>query len=118
MGDFLTAVKYKLPIKVIVFNNGKLGLIKMEQEAEGYPESETDLCNPDYAALAKAMGAQGFAAAKPDELQAVLTEALAVEGPVVVDVKVNPNEITWPPKINPAQAIGFGMAKIHELLGI
>ena len=56
MGELLTAVKYKLPIKVIIFNNGKLGLIQMEQEAEGLPEAETDLQNPDYVALANAMG--------------------------------------------------------------
>lgn len=117
MGDFLTAVKYKLPIKVIVFNNGKLGLIKMEQAAEGYPESETDLHNPDYAALAQAMGGKGFRAEKPEGLRDVLVEAFATDGPVIVDVPINPNEITWPPKIEASQAIGFGLAKLRELLG-
>lgn len=116
MGDFLTAVKYALPIKVIVYNNGKLGLIKMEQEAEGLPECETRLQNPDYAALAEAMGGTGFKIRRPQEISAVLHRALATEGPVIVDAAVNPDEITWPPKIEPAQAIGFGLAKLKELL--
>lgn len=116
MGDFLTAVKYSLPIKVVVFNNGKLGLIKMEQEVEGYPEHETDLQNPDYAALADAMGGTGFSVKSPGELADVLGRALAQEGPVIVDVPVNPNELVMPPKIKASQAIGYGLAKIRELL--
>lgn len=116
MGDFLTAVKYRLPIKVVVFNNGKLGLIKMEQEVEGYPEHETDLCNPDYAALAVAMGGKGFKVNSNDELESVLGEALKTDGPVIVDVPVNPDELVLPPKIKLSQAVGFGLAKIRELL--
>lgn len=115
MGDFLTAVKYRLPIKVVVFNNGKLGLIKMEQEAEGLPECETTLQNPDYVALAAAMGAQGFRITKPEEIDDVLTRAFAADGPVIVDARINPDEITWPPKIELSQAVGFGLAKVKEL---
>ena len=116
MGDFLTAVKYKLPIKVVVFNNGKLGLIKMEQEVEGYPEHETDLQNPDYAALAVAMGGKGFKVEHGGDLESVLKEALSTPGPVIVDVPVNPSELVLPPSIKMSQAIGFGLAKIRELL--
>lgn len=118
MGDLLTAVKYALPIRVVIFNNHKLGLIKMEQEVEGYPESETDLCNPDYAALAKAMGAAGFSVSEPAELEATIAEALSVDGPSLVDVQVNPNELTMPPKIHASQALGFGLAKLRELINI
>ena len=116
MGDFLTAVKYKLPIKVVVFNNGKLGLIKMEQESEGYPEHETDLQNPNYAALANAMGGHGFKVNGPAELRSVLQEALKTDGPCLVDVPINPDELTLPPKITLSQAFGFGLAKFRELL--
>lgn len=116
MGDLLTAVKYQLPIKVFVMNNGKLGLIKMEQEAEGYPESETDLQNPDYAQLAEAMGARGLQVARPGDVEAAVGEALGHDGPTLVDVRVNGDEITWPPKIEMGQAIGFGLAKFRELL--
>lgn len=115
MGDFLTAVKYALPIKVIIFNNGKLGLIKMEQEAEGFPECETGLENPDYVALAKAMGGQGFRVERAADLEDLLRQALATKGPVIVDAVINPDEISWPPKIELSQAAGFGIAKIKEL---
>lgn len=115
MGDFLTAVKYELPIKVIVFNNGKLGLIKMEQEAEGLPECETDLQNPDYVRLAQAMGGQGFRIDRPEKIKPVIQAAFATPGPVIIDAVINPNEITWPPKIEFSQAVGFGLAKVKEL---
>ncbi len=116
MGDFLTAVKYKLPVKVVVFNNGKLGLIKMEQESEGYPEHETGLQNPDFAALANAMGGMGYRVNGPSELKPVLKEALSVDGPCLVDVPISPDELTLPPKITLSQAFGFGLAKFRELL--
>lgn len=114
MGDFLTAVKYKLPINVVIFNNHKLGLIKMEQEVEGYPESETDLQNPDYAALAESFGAQGYTVSRPNELEDKLKAALNNSGPTLVDVHVNPDELTIPPKINAEQAYGYGLSKIRE----
>jgi len=114
MGDFLTAVKYQLPINVVIFNNHKLGLIKMEQEVEGYPESETDLQNPDYAALAESFGAQGYTVTQPGELEEKLKTALNHSGPTIVDVHVNPDELTIPPKINADQAYGYGLSKIRE----
>ena len=118
MGDLLTAVKYQLPIRVVVFDNHKLGLIKMEQEVEGYPETETDLKNPNYAALAKAMGAEGFHVREPGQLREVLGEALAADGPALVDVEIDPDELTMPPKVDVSQAFGFGLAKFRELVNI
>lgn len=116
MGDFLTAVRYELPIKIVIFNNRKIGLIKAEQEVDGYPEQNTDLHNPDYAALAEAMGGRGFTATEPVTLEDTLREALDWEGPAIVDALVNPDEITWPPKIKVEQAVGFGLAKVKELV--
>ena len=116
MGDLLTLVKYKLPVKVVVFNNGKLGLIKMEQEVEGYPEHETGLHNPDYVKLAEAVGAKGFLITKPEDLDGKLSEALETDGPVIIDVHVNPDELTLPPKISLEQAAGFGLSKFREML--
>ncbi|MGD8427077.1 MAG: thiamine pyrophosphate-binding protein [Balneolaceae bacterium] len=114
MGDFLTAVKYKLPINVVIFNNRKLGLIKMEQEVEGYPESETNLQNPDYAALAKSFGARGFTVTQASELDVKLQSAFASPEPCLIDVHVNPDELTIPPKINVEQAFGYGLSKMRE----
>lgn len=117
MGELLIAAKYKLPIKVVIFNNRKLGLIQMEQEAEGLPESETGLQNPDYVTLAQAMGLPGWRVDRPEELKNVLHDAFAVNGPVLVDARVNDTEVTWPPSIGPSQALGFSLSKLKELFG-
>lgn len=117
MGDFLTAVKYNLPIKVFIFNNGKLGLIKMEQEVEGYPESETDLHNPDYALLAKSFGADGATVTHPQNLEEAVDKALKHPGPYLLDVHTHPDELTLPPKVELSQAWGFSNAKIKEFFG-
>ena len=116
MGDFLTAVKYALPIKVIIFNNRQLGLIQMEQESEGYPESETDLLNPDYELLARSFGASGRRVTDPAQLEDALRETLAREGPALLDVRIASGELTMPPRIGVAQAWGFAKAKIVEWL--
>ncbi len=115
MGEFLTAVKYDLPVKIVVFNNRKLGLIQMEQEAEGFPESETELQNPEYAPLARAMGGEGWEVSVPGDLRDTLEEALRSRGPALIDVRVNSDELSWPPSIDFKQAAGFGIAKVKEL---
>src|SRR6185369_13733587 len=100
MSDFATAVKYKLPIKIFIFNNSKLGLIQMEQEAgSGNPESETDLLNPDFAAFAALLGGQGLTVREESELRPSILAALASPLPSVVNVVVNPEELTLPPEI-------------------
>lgn len=114
MGDFLTAVKYNLPVNIVIFNNQKLGLIKMEQEVEGYPESETDLKNPDYAALAESCGGVGFTVTQADELEEKLQSAFDTAAPSIIDVHINPDELTIPPKINAEQAFGYGLSKMRE----
>ena len=117
MADFITAVKYKLPVKIIVFNNSKLGIIQMEQEVAGYPEHETALQNPDFAAFAEICGGKGFRAESLDEVNNVLQLAYQHSGPCVVDVAVNPEERTMPPEIKVKQAWGYGMAKMKEFVG-
>lgn len=116
MGDFLTAVKYRLPIKVIIFNNRRLGLIQMEQEVEGYPEHETDLFNPDYQALAKSFGAEGRTVSLPEELEHALKETLESNAPALLDVRIASSEMTMPPRIEASQAWGFSKAKVKEWL--
>jgi len=115
MCDFATAVKYKLNIKVVVFNNSKLGLIQMEEEAKsGNPEYETGLHNPDYAAFAIACGGEGFTVKTPFELEASLAAAFRTPKPCIVNVFINPGELTMPPKINASEAFNFIKAKIKE----
>jgi pyruvate dehydrogenase (quinone) len=101
---------------VFVFNNHKLGLIKMEQEVEGYPECETDLYNPDYAMLARSFGGTGASVKEPGSLKQAVQTALDHNGPYILDVQIYPDELTIPPKISMEQAWGFGLSKIKEML--
>jgi pyruvate dehydrogenase (quinone)/pyruvate oxidase len=105
MGEFSTAVQYRLPIKVIVVNNSTLGMIKWEQMAFlGNPEFGCDLAPVDYAAVARACGATGFRIEDPAECGRILDEALRTNGPVIVDAIVDPHEPPAPPKITLEQA--------------
>ena len=117
--DFVTAVRYEWPLTVIVFNNSTLGFVKMEMEATGYPEfgDATDLVNPDFAKWAEACGGVGFSVSEPEELVSALDQALSMARPCIIDVFVDPRELTMPPKIEPAQAWGFSISKIKEIIG-
>lgn len=98
MGEFATAVQYNLPIKVVVFKNNILGAIKWEQEALYHiPEFRTKLSPIDHVAAARAMGAVGFSVDDPEKLGAVLEQALAHPGPVIIEVVVDPEEIPVSP---------------------
>jgi thiamine pyrophosphate-dependent acetolactate synthase large subunit-like protein len=117
MCDFATAVKYKLDIKVFIFNNGKLGLIQMEEEAfAGNPEYQTDLHNPDYAAFAESCGGEGFTVREYNDLAPTVEKALKSKRPTVVNVYVNPNELTMPPEITVHEASNYVKAKMKEYL--
>jgi pyruvate oxidase len=117
MCDFATAVKYKLPVKVFIFNNGKLSLIQMEQEAgSGNPEHETDLLNPDYAAFGRICGGEGYTIKDPTDLEPVIAKVMKSPGACIVDVFVNPEEITWPPEVSAGEAMNYIKAKIKEYL--
>ena len=117
MCDFATAVKYNLNIKIFVFNNSKLGLIQMEEEGRsGNPEYETALHNPDYALFAISCGGEGFTAKSPQELKSMLPIVLKSAKPSVVNVFINPQELTLPPKITAAEAFNYVKAKIKEVL--
>ncbi len=118
MGDLVTAVKYELPITIVVFNNAKLGLIQMEQEVQGYPEYQTQLHNPDFVRLAEACGVEGYRVSSPSDLTATLSKAFASKNPSLVEVEINPEERTLPPKIEASQAFGYGLAKAREFFGL
>jgi len=86
MADFLTAVKYDLPVKVFIFNNRQLGMIMQEQKMEGYPNWQTELQNMDYAAYARICGGVGINVKKPEELPNAVDKALSSDQPVIVDI--------------------------------
>ncbi len=112
MGEFLTAVKYKLPVKAIIFHNNALGQIKWEQMVFlGNPEYGCELQSMDYAAFARACGVNGFRVDDPADCGRILDHALAAEGPVIVDAIVDPYEPPMPGKVSARQA-----AKLAESL--
>ncbi|PRZ40463.1 pyruvate dehydrogenase (quinone) [Antricoccus suffuscus] len=116
LGDLITAVTYKLPVKLIVFNNGRLGMVKLEQEQGGLAEFGTILHNPVIADVATACGLHGIRVEDPEKVEAAITEALAHDGPVLVDIVTNPEEISLPPKVKLSQGWGFAIAKSKEIL--
>jgi pyruvate dehydrogenase (quinone) len=116
MGDLITAVTYDLPVKLVVFDNGRLGMVKLEMEQVGLPEYGTELRNPDFAAVARAVGLHGVQVSDPADVDDAVRDALARPGPVLLDVLTNPDEVVIPPKPTLAQGWGFAIAKSHEFL--
>jgi len=91
MSDFVTAVKYDLPMVIVVLNNQQLGMIQVEQLTEHYPNYATDLLNPDFAAYAEACGGAGITVKKPGDLKGALVRAMSLNVPVIIDVDTDPN---------------------------
>ncbi len=81
MGEFLTLIQMKLPVKIILLNNGTLGFVELEMKANGFVDSGCDLTNPNFAAMAQAVGIKGIRVEKPQDLRGAVQEALAYDGP-------------------------------------
>lgn len=121
MNDFVTAVRFNWPIKVIVFNNSEFSFVKMEMEVAGLPTfpDATSLVNPDFAAYAKACGGDGVRVEHADDILPAIDQALASEKPFIIDAIVSPGELSMPPHISVQEAYGFGISKVKEaLLGL
>ncbi|KQQ43649.1 thiamine pyrophosphate-dependent enzyme [Nocardioides sp. Leaf307] len=116
MGDLITAVSHDLPVKLVVFDNGRLGMVKLEMEQAGLPEFGTVLHNPDFAAVARAVGLHGVRVTDPHDVDEAVREALAHPGPVLLDVVTNPDEVAVPPTPTVAQGWGFALAKTKEFV--
>ncbi|MBB5767392.1 pyruvate dehydrogenase (quinone) [Xanthomonas arboricola] len=116
MGDFISLSQLGLPVKVIVINNGSLGFVAMEMKAGGYLDTGTDLKNPDFAAMATAMGVKGIRVEQSDDVDDALRTAFAHPGPVLVDVVTAKQELVMPPKIQLEQAKGFSLFMLKALI--
>jgi pyruvate dehydrogenase (quinone) len=116
LGDLLTLHQLKLPVKLVVFNNSSLGFVELEMKAAGLVDYGTDLVNPNFAKLAESANVFGVRVEKPEELRPALTEALAHDGPALVEVVVNRQELSMPPTISLDQALGFGLYMIRAIL--
>jgi thiamine pyrophosphate-dependent acetolactate synthase large subunit-like protein len=116
MCEFLTAVHHKLPVKAVIYNNSAFGLITLEAESVGLPafREGIEFPNPDYVAFARACGGQGFKASKPSELHAAIHDALACEGPAIVDAVVAADEIPNVPHLDLGTVGNVALARIRE----
>lgn len=117
MGDLLSLKQLKLPVKVVVFNNGALGFIELEQKSSGFIDTGTELQNPDFAAMAEAVGIKGVRITDPGEVETRLAEALAHPGPVLIDAVVTRMELAMPPKVTTEMAKGFTLYMLKAILG-
>jgi pyruvate dehydrogenase (quinone) len=116
LGELITLRQMHLPVKVIVFNNGALSFVELEMKAAGIVNYGTDLDNPDFAAIAQAVGLFGASVEKADELEGALQAAFAHDGPALVDVRVARQELAVPPKVTRGQAKGFSLFAMRTVL--
>jgi pyruvate dehydrogenase (quinone) len=116
MGDLLTFKQLNLPAKIVVFNNGALGFIEVEQKSTGFLPFGTDLDNPDFAAMAEAIGIKGIRLENPEDVEAGLKEAFAHDGPVLIDAVVARDELPIPPSINAEMAKGFTLYMVRAVM--
>lgn len=116
MGDFLTLAQQRLPVKVIVFNNSALGFIELEQKSSGFVNAGTELANPNFAAMAEAVGIRGIRLEDPGEVESGIAAALSHDGPVLVDAVVNRTELAMPPSITVEMAKGFTLYMVKAIL--
>jgi pyruvate dehydrogenase (quinone) len=116
LGELITLRQLKLPVKVVVFNNGALSFVELEMKAAGIVNFATDLDNPDFGAIAKAIGLYGVRVDRSADLEGALKDAFAHDGPAVVDVRTARQELSLPPKITRDEAKGFALYATRTIL--
>lgn len=116
MGDFISLAQLKLPVKIIVYDNASLGFVAMEMKSSGLLDTGTDLHNPDFAAMANAMGILGIRVEESADLEPALRRAMAHDGPVLVDVVTATQELAMPPTIKLEQAKGFSLYMLKAVM--
>ena len=110
LGELITAKMYNLPIKVVVFNNSTLGMVKLEMLVNGLPDFQTDVPDTNYAEIARAIGFHAERVEDASRLEAAYREAFAAPGPALVEVITDPNALSLPPAITGGQVVGFATA--------
>ncbi len=116
MGDLLTLVQHDLPVKVVVFNNSTLGMVKLEMQVTGIPDFGTDFKNFNFAKIAEGAGIRSFRVERSADLRDAMQAALKHKGPALIDVVTNPYELSMPPKIVVEQAWGFSLFMMKEVM--
>ena len=116
MGDLITLTQQKLPVKVVIYNNGILGFVSLEMKAAGFVDAGTDLENPDFAAMARAMGIHAQRVEEPAELPGAVADMLAHDGPALLDVVTAKHELSMPPTIGLEQVKGFSLWVLRAVM--
>ena len=116
LGELMTVVQEELPIKIAVYDNGKLGFVEIEQKAEGMLDTFTKLKNPNFAEVARAMGLWGQTVSKADELETSVKTWLAQPGPALLHVHVNPMQLVVPPFVAAEPVIGMALYSTRAIL--
>jgi pyruvate dehydrogenase (quinone) len=116
LGELITLRQQRLPVKVVVFNNGALSFVELEMKAAGIVTYGTDLDNPDFAGMARSAGLFGVRVTRADELEAALKEAFASDGPALVEVRTARHELSLPPKLSYGELKGFTLYATRTVL--
>ena len=116
MGDMLSLKQLRLPVKIVVFNNSSLAFVELEMKAAGILDFATELQNPNFAEVARAMGLFGVRVENPEELSGALKEAFSHDGPALIEVLTSRQELSMPPTIELKQAVGFGLFMARAVL--
>ena len=116
MGDLLSLKQLGLPVKVVVFNNSTLGFIELEQKSTGFLAFGTELRNPDFSAMAEAVGIRGIRLEDPSQVEDGIAKAFAHDGPVLIDAVVNRTELAMPPSITAEMAKGFSLYMVKAIM--
>jgi pyruvate dehydrogenase (quinone) len=116
MGEFVTLLQHELPLKLVVLNNGTLGFVEIEMKASGFIDTGVDLKNPNFAAMAQAMGIKGVRVEAPQDLRAAMQEVLDHDGPALLDVVTARQELVMPPTTTLDEAHKFGTFMIKAVL--
>lgn len=114
LGDLMTISQYNIPVKIIIFNNRSLGMVKLEMRVEGYMDWQTDMVNPDFMKLAESMNISSWEAKEPSDVETALKNGFKHDGPAIINIFTDPNALAIPPSLEFDQVKGFAtsMAKM------
>jgi pyruvate dehydrogenase (quinone) len=107
LGDLMTISQYEIPVKIIIFNNRSLGMVKLEMRVQGYMDWQTEMVNPDFIKLAEAMNIPAWEARESKDVEQALLSGFKTDGPAIINIFTDPNALAIPPSINFDQIKGF-----------
>ena len=110
LGDLMTISQYQIPVKIIIFNNRTLGMVKLEMRVEGYMDWQTDMVNPDFVKLAESMNISAWEAKESNEVELALLNGFQHKGPAIINIFTDPNALAMPPTLNFEQVKGFALS--------